>query len=206
MTPEGVLAVARQPRDPDSIRRAAHQILSEPQFRTPAESPIDRARHWVGHEVSRALDSALSGHLGLIGAAVLVGVVVLIVWLVVRAVRGHQAWTVRGPAVASVRRPPADWLAEAAACEARGDWRGSQRARYRALVAEFARRGLVEEIPGRTTGEYRSEVAVNVPAAAGAFGGATELFELAVYGHGDAGPAEASELRALAERALEEAR
>jgi hypothetical protein len=204
---ERVRAFARQPRDPDSIRRAAHAIVSEPQFRTPSESPIDRARHWVGREVSRALDRAISGHLGLVGGAVLVVLVALIVWLVVRAVRDARGTaTLRGPVVASVRRPAADWLAEAAACEARGDWRASLRARYRALVAELARRGLVDEIPGRTTGEYRSEVAANLPGAAGPFGGATELFELAVYGHGDAGPEEASELRTLAERVLEGAR
>jgi hypothetical protein len=207
VAPERVLAFARQARDPASIRGAAHAILSEPQFRTPGQSPIDRARHWVGREVSRAIDSALTGHLGLVGGAVLVLIVALIAWLVVRGIRDARgAGTVRGPAVAAIRRPPADWLAEAASCEARGEWRASLRARYRALVAELARRGLVDEIPGRTTGEYRAEVAANLPGAAGAFGGATELFELAVYGHGDAGPKESSELRTLAERVLEGAR
>ena len=203
MAAERVLAVG-QARDPDSIRRAAHAIVSQPQFRTPSPSLIDRARHWIGREVSRALDRALSGHLGVIGGIVLFAVVVLLAWLVVRTVRGSRhTGTMHGPSVALVRRLPAEWLAEAALCEARGDWRGSTRARYRALVAELARRGLVDEIPGRTTGEYRAEVAANVPTVAAPFGGATDLFELAVYGHGAGGPTDAAELSALVERVMQ---
>ncbi len=101
---------------------------------------------------------------------------------------------------------PADWLAEAAACEARGDWQAALRARYRALVAELARRGLVDEIPGRTTGEYRAEVAANLPLAAPEFSNATDLFELAVYGHAPTGPEDASRVRQLSDRVLEDAR
>ena len=207
MGPEVVVGVTRQARDPDSIRRAAHDILSQSQFRTAAPSPIERARHWIGSQVSKLLDRALSGHLGIVGAAVLVLIVVLVVWLVVRVVRGLYADTVvRGPAVTGIRRAPADWLAEAVACEARGDWLAALRARYRALVAELARRGLVDEIPGRTTGEYRAEVSANVPGAAGDFAGATDLFEWAVYGHSPAGPGDASRIQQLADRVLEGAR
>jgi hypothetical protein len=195
---------ASPPRDPDSVRRAAHAILAQPQFRTTPPSLIDRARHWLGQQVSKLLDQTLSGHLSLIGAAVLVLVVGLLVWLIVRLVRNLRADpAARGPAVASTRRPPADWLAEAAACEARGDWRGALRARYRALVAELSRRGLVDEIPGRTTGEYRAEVAANLPGAAAEFGTATDLFEGAVYGDRPAGPDETGEIRELAARVLE---
>ena len=52
-------------------------------------------------------------------------------------------------------RTAAQWRAEAAAHDAAGRWREALRCRYRALVAELAGRGLVEEIPGRTSGEYR---------------------------------------------------
>jgi hypothetical protein len=191
-------------RDPDSVRRAAHQILAQPQFRTTAPSLIDRARHWLGQQASKLLDETLSGHLSVIGAAVLVLIVGLLVWLIVRAIRSLRADpAARGPAVASTRRPPADWLAEAAACEAGGDWRGALRARYRALVAELSRRGLVDEIPGRTTGEYRAEVTANLPGAAAEFGTATDLFEGAVYGDRPAGPDETGEIRELAARVLE---
>jgi hypothetical protein len=194
-------------RDPDSIRRAAHDILAQPQFRTPSPSALERARHWVGQQLARALDDVLAGHLTLLGAIVLVAVVAALVALVVRAIRGpHGTGALHGPPVTYVRRPPADWLAEAAGCEASGDWRGALRARYRALVAELARRGLVDEIPGRTTGEYRAELTVSVPGSAATFSGATDLFELAVYGHADVGPGDAAELKSLANDVLAGAR
>ena len=204
MARELLAGPATPARDPDSIRRAAHDILAQPQFRTVGPSPIDRARHWLGQQVSKLLDATLSGHLSLIGAAVLVLIVGLLVWLVVRGIRNLRADpAVRGPAVVAARRPPADWLAEAAACEARGDWRAALRARYRALVAELSRRGLVEEIPGRTTGEYRAEVTTNLPGAAADFGGATDLFEAAVYGDRPTGPDETTRIRELAAHVLE---
>jgi hypothetical protein len=80
------------------------------------------------------------------------------------------------------------------------------RARYRALVAELAARGVVDEVPGRTTGEYRAEVIANLPGAAPEFGGATELFEATVYGDRSAGPSDTAELDALADRVLAGAR
>jgi len=109
-----------------------------------------------------------------------------------------------GPAeVAPPRlRPAVDWRADAAANEAAGHWRAALRCRYRALVADLAARGLVEEVPGRTAGEYRREVGVNAPAAAGDFDGATALFEAAWYGNRPTGPDEAQRFRALEGRVL----
>ena len=190
-------------RDSGSIRQAARDILARPEFRRPGESAIDRARHWLGHQVSRALDAALSGHLTLIGAVVLLGVVALLVWLVRYAVRTvHGDPKPRLALVGAHTRPAADWLAEAGACERRGDWRGSVRARYRALVAELARRGLVDEVAGRTTGEYRAEVARSLPTAVAEFNGATDLFERDVYGNLAAGPSDSARIRELADRVL----
>ncbi len=80
-------------------------------------------------------------------------------------------------------RPARDWLREAVEHERVGEWRDAVRCRYRALVAELAADGLIEEIPGRTTGEYRAFVASSVPTAAPPFAGASDLFERAWYGH-----------------------
>jgi len=186
-----------------AIRQAAHDILSQAQFRQPAENPIDRFRHWLGRQVGRALSAALTGHLGVIGGAVLLIVVALLVWLVVRTVRGtHGDPSVSGFVVTTSRRAAADWLADAARCEAAGDWRGALRCRYRALIAELSRRGLVDEVPGRTSGEYRQEVARSLPKVADAFGDATDLFELVVYGDSPAGPDASARARSLSDRVL----
>ncbi len=207
MWPEWLLAVAGQPRDPQSIRGAARTILAQPQFRTTGPSLLERARSWAGRQVDHALNAALSGHLGAVGVVVLLVVAAAVVVVVVRVTRASRhTGAVRGYRVDGAPRPPADWLAEATACEARGDWRGASRARYRALVAELASRGVVDEVPGRTTGEYRAEVTANLPTAAPEFAGATDIFEAIVYGDRAAGPTESAELDTLAHRVLAGAR
>jgi hypothetical protein len=201
--PEWFLAVAGQARDAQSTRNAAHDILSQPQFRTAGPSLLERARSWAGRQVDHALNAALAGHLGIVGAVVLLLIAAGVVLVVVRVVRASRhTGLVRGVRVDGGARPAADWLAEAAACEGRGDWRGALRARYRALLAELAVRGVVEEVPGRTTGEYRAEVGANLPTAAPEFSGATDMFEATMYGDRPAGPAETAALGALAHRVL----
>ncbi|GAC1313191.1 MAG: DUF4129 domain-containing protein [Acidimicrobiales bacterium] len=189
--------------DPDLARHVARQILARPEFQIAPESPIDRLRHWVLQQIARAVDAALSGRATVLGIILLVLVAVVAVLLVRRFSRSLQ----RDPGAVGVsltdpRRAPAEWLAEAAECEQRGDWRGSLRARYRALVAELAARHLVDEIPGRTTGEYRLLVGRALPDAADPFNGATDLFEAAVYGDRPAGPAENDAIAGLSGRVL----
>ena len=189
----------------EDARRAADRILSRPSFREPEPSLVERLRDWViegmGRLLARVLEGASGSPLGWIAVALVVTVLVV---LAVRFARG----IVRDPehdAVAPplARRAPSEWRAEASAHEARGDWRAALRCRYRALVADLAARGLVEEVPGRTAGEYRREVDVNVPAVAGDFAGATTLFESVWYGGADAGPGEAERFRSLEDRVLQ---
>ncbi len=195
------------PPDPASVRRVAHDIVSRPEFQPPPESPIDRLRRWVGSEIARAVDAALSGRVGLLGAVLLVAIAALVIYLMVRVFRGvYRDPIARGVVLDGTRRPSADWLAEALSCERQGDWRGALRARYRALVAELARRGLVEEVAGRTAGEYRRELRVALPRAAGDFDVATDLFEVAVYGDAPSGAPEAAQLRELSDSVLAGAR
>jgi hypothetical protein len=186
-----------------SIRSVARSILRQPQFRQPPESPLDRLRHWLAQRIGDALAAAFSGRVTVVGMIVLAGIVALIIWGVVRTSRrvGFDR-SFGGVVVGASSRPPGDWLREAAACEQRGDWRGALRARYRALVSELARKGLVADAAGRTTGEYRREVTASLPSGAAAFGGATDLFELAVYGDGPTGPEQSSHIQHLADRVL----
>ena len=100
------------------------------------------------------------------------------------------------------RRSARDWRAEAEALEGAGEWRPALRARYRSLVADLAARGLLDEVPGRTAGEYRVEVAAAVPRVASEFAGATELFERAWYGSRPTGADEAAHFRDLEQRVL----
>ena len=73
------------------------------------------------------------------------------------------------------------------------------RCRYRALVARLAAGGAVDEIPGRTAGEYRLELRRTRPDAAPAFTEATDLFERAWYGHADVTGGDDERFRSLAD-------
>ncbi|HLK42452.1 MAG TPA: DUF4129 domain-containing protein [Thermoleophilia bacterium] len=117
-----------------------------------------------------------------------------------RTVRSDPAR--RLPAVLVERRPARDWLADAVAFEQAGAWRNALRCRYRALIAELAGRGVIDEVPGTTAGEYRRAVSQEAPAVAPPFGQASELFERAWYGDEPGGADEAGKFRRLADEVL----
>ncbi len=197
--------------DPSRVRAATHQILSLPEFRPPRRSPLQAAWHWLATEAGRLLGHLFEGAGGvgpmlvsLVAIAVVVALVVALVVLTVRHRGGYRGGR-RSAAVLQGHGPsrsPADWRAEAAAHGAAGRWRDALRCRYRALVAELVGRGLVEEIAGRTSGEYRRDVNAVAPAAGPAFDGATDLFEQAWYGDRPAGPEDQDRFDELARRVL----
>src|SRR5205814_6156127 len=144
---------------------------------------------------------------GIVAWIMLAVILVLVALVALRIVREVSRDPASGVSVQAVRRrPAADWRAEAEAHERAGEWRQALRCRYRALVADLAGRGLLDEIPGRTAGEYRSELAVAVPAAGPPFAGATELFERAWYGGRSTGAGDADRFRHLEAEVLEAAR
>ncbi len=104
-----------------------------------------------------------------------------------------------------VGRSSRDWLVEAAEHEAAGRRRDAVRCRYRALLADLAAAGLVEEIAGRTSGEYLAAVESDVPAAAEAFADATRRFELAWYGATPVDATDADAFAAVARRVVRDA-
>jgi hypothetical protein len=107
------------------------------------------------------------------------------------------------PMIVDVSREPDEWRREAEAHRAAGRFRESVRCRYRALVGDLARRGMIDEIPGRTSGEERTQIAAVAPRVAADFSVAADLFDDAWYGHllvaeADVGRMEALEHRVLA--------
>jgi Domain of unknown function (DUF4129) len=194
-------------RDPERVREAVREVLARPEFRPPDRSLLQRAFDWLLEQAGRLLaELGASGAGGIIGLAVLVLALLGIGLLAARFSRGMTpSPEVRAAIPGAPRRPAADWRAEAEAHERAGAWRAAVRCRYRALVADLAARGLVEEVPGRTAGEYRRQVGRSLPDAAADFAGATELFELAWYGRAETGAPEASRVRELSGRVLQRA-
>ena len=188
-------------------QRRAEEILDRPEFRPEPRSLLQRLLDEIGELFDRIVSGVGRGNVVVAWTAVAVVAVLLglVLWRAVRALQVDPG-TRGGVAVDGRRRPAADWRSEAATHEAAGRWRDALRCTWRATVAELAARGLVEEVPGRTTGEYRRSVAQSVPSAAGPFARATSLFEDAWYAAVEVGPAETSEVRALGDRVLAEAR
>jgi hypothetical protein len=188
-------------RSVGAIRSAARDILARPEYQRPAKSLQQRAYEWLRDRVVHLFDVARPGTA--VGLVIVALAVIAVVVVVVRFSRNMQCDPDRGVAVLSdVGRPATDWRAAASRHEAAEEWREALRCRYRALVADLAQRGLVDEIPGRTSGEYRAAVAATRPSAAEDFGGATDLFERAWYGSVAAGPDENESFRELADRVL----
>ncbi len=188
---------------------AAQRVLSRPEFHRPGPSIIERVERWISEAISRVLD-AISGVAGggLIASVILIAAVVVVVVMLLRFGKGVQTDAPR-PAAARVRtgrgRTAEEWELEAAHHEAAGRWRDALRCRYRALVAELAGNGLLDDVPGKTTGEEREDIARAAPAAAPSFADATLLFDEVWYGDAVTGPEETRRIRELSDSVLEKA-
>jgi hypothetical protein len=204
------------PPDPRSAdvggaRDTAGQILARDEFKPPTESPIRRALNWLGEKLGKLLEKLFSAFGGggsgsllawAILALVVAGIVALIV---VRVRRGPVAKVVARHVVIDRSREPSDWRTEADEHARHGRFRDALRCRYRALVGDLARRGLLDEIPGRTTGEERGQLRTTAPVAAPEFTDATDLFDRAWYGDEPTGASEDDRFRSLADAVMAKA-
>jgi len=184
--------------DPAEVRETADRILARAEFGD-QRSLLQRAWDWVFEQLDQFVGTLLGGSGGdVFGWAVVIVLAAVAAFFAVRFTRGVRRDPASAPGVAgATRRPAEDWRADAEAQERAGDWRAALRCRYRALVADLAGAGLVEEVPGRTAGEYRRQVLTSVPDRAGDFAAATDLFEAAWYGNRPAGADEARQVAAL---------
>lgn len=191
----------------DEARRAMRSVLSRAEFEEPPVPLLERLRDalfdFLGRLLARLLEGATGSPVGwLVVALVVAAVVVLVVRFGRGMTRDPEREAVGAGAGAGRRRSAADWRADAERLERAGAWRSAMRCRYRALVADLATRGLLDEIPGRTAGEYRTELATNAPLVAGDFSDVTALFEAAWYGGLPAGADDADRFRSLEQRVL----
>lgn len=182
-------------QDADAVREEACRLVSSDQTACspPAQTPPRPTQQQSGSGLD--LVSAL---LWLVFIALLVGLVALLVhWLMSangpigrrrpsKAAADEDLDIVESDVVAIDRsREPVNWRSEADEHRRAGRYREALRCRYRALVGDLARKGLIDEIPGRTTGEERMQLRVVAPEAAPAFSAAANLFDGAWYGNVD---------------------
>ena len=191
--------VLAQLPDPDVARRTTQDVLSQPEYVPVTDGPsvLDRLLWAIAEQLGRLL-LRIDGDGGtgsVLAALALVAIILaLVLALVVFLRRFRRGAVTPSPLEGPVGRPAADWGAEADGHERAGRWREAMRCRYREAIGALAAAGLVDEIPGRTTGEYRRAVHYALPTAAEPFGDMTDRFDRAWYG-GDA--VDADELAAF---------
>lgn len=181
-------------QDPDSVRDAACKLVESTSVCEPP-SPPPTFDPPSGGGGSGAAGPALGGLLWVLLIAALVALVFVAVrFFIDRSSSGRSRDDVDddvdpdddallGTVIIDRSREPKGWRGEADEHRAAGRYRDSLRCRYRALVGDLARRGLLDEIPGRTTGEERRQLRVSAPNALPFFREAADLFDAAWYGH-----------------------
>ncbi|MGI8775868.1 MAG: DUF4129 domain-containing protein [Acidimicrobiales bacterium] len=189
---------------PDRARATADEVLARREYRVPTPTLVERAQRWVGDLVDRVVGAAIGGGgASWIAWSVLVVAMGVVTALVARFARGITPDPGRPSApAASPLRTATDWRLEAEAHERAGRWRPALRCRYRALVSELAAGGVVDEVPGRTAGEYRAAVGMAAPEVASDFAAVTEAFERAWYGSVPTSADDAAHVSSLADRVL----
>jgi hypothetical protein len=176
-------------QEPDDVRADACELLS-PQVA--CEPPDVKAQH---------PRTSSSGGLSAIAWLLLAAGVALLIGLAVRAIAGRvrdrevDDDAVRGDGEEIVpleevlidpHNSPGDWRARSQRHRTAGEYRDALRCEYRALVGDLARRKLLDEIPGRTTGEERAQLRRTTPVVNASFGAAADMFDIVWYGAADA--------------------
>ena len=178
-------------RSSASLRTTVSGILAQPQFH-PGPSLLQRLANWLhAHlhlpsvHLPSIYGSAWESYVVL--AVLFAGVVAALVTATRRGLFQRLRHPVASPGVVvtdeGVVLSPAAWRERADRLAAEGRFREALRCRYCALIAELARRGLLDEVPGRTSGDYERLVRSLLPEVAQQFASVTARFESCWYGH-----------------------
>ncbi len=178
-------------QNPDEVRDAACRLVATNTVCNPASPPITVAPH------PTSIPAGGVGFLGLLLWVLLIAVVAAAIWVAVRFFADRRRSdtdlgddvadpdddALVGTVIIDRSREPRGWREDAERHRAEGRFRDALRCRYRALVGDLARRGLLDEIPGRTTGEERRQLRVSSPNALPFFREAADIFDGAWYGN-----------------------
>jgi hypothetical protein len=198
-------ALSAKPPDPArmaaALRVALRGIRTEP-------SLFERVRHdvWafivsLWQRLTRAVDRVPLPH-GLL-VIVAAGVLAVVVAVLIRRL-GYLVPERRAAGDGPGRQATTDWDRLAREAMARGDLVEAVRARYGALLAALAGRGIVPDTPSLTAGECRRAVAGGLPGAYPVVAKATTIFESVMYGRAEA-TASGVDTLAAAERSVKAA-
>lgn len=163
--------------DPDDARDRACDVTSTGRICNPT-APEPREPSDIGDVPDPGAGAGFFGQLLVL--LLVVALVVAVAWLVMRWLDGSDGSTsddgdgepidvdesideAVDARIVDRETPPERWRRLAAAAREAGDHREAIRCQYRGLIGDLARSGYVDEIPGRTSGEERAQVAEIAP-------------------------------------------
>ena len=191
------------PPDGDTIDRAIQEVLARPLYAGARKSWLTRLGEDVRTWVLEQLAKLFEGGAGNVIAWTLVVAVALIAGLLAvrfaRTVRRGAATTPGSDVAIHIERTPAAWRTEAEAALRSGRLAEAVRCGYRAVVARLALSGAVDEVPGRTVGEYRDQVGQRRPDLVAPFVEASDVFERVWYAQRPASRDDVSEVLEVAD-------
>ncbi len=200
--------------DPAEVREAADRILGGDDFRDD-RNLLERFAEWLVDRIGDLFDglggagSGL-GVFGLVVQLLILALALTVLAFAIRALVRAQRSRLRldddaeVTVVLGVPGDPDALRREVEAAETSGAWKVALLARYRLVVATFVAAGVLADVAGRTTGEYRRELAEVRPDHSSTFGAATRAFEAAYYGDVEVGPGDVDDMRARAATLLGE--
>jgi hypothetical protein len=166
----------------DEARELASRELAHPSY--DADPPLlQRMVEWIIDRIQELISRTAGALDGAVGLAVLVVVLALVVAVVGLRVGPLARRSTRSdPLFPTGRRTAAEYRAAADAAADRGDWSAAVIERYRAVVAGFEERGLVDPRAGRTADEAATEAGAALPVLAADLTAASRLFDGVRYG------------------------
>lgn len=187
----------------DEARRWAEKKLSEPEYRDADLSPLEK----LGRAIDRFFDGLISSAAAidspwtlLVIAALIIGLVVLVIWRVRRGTSGGVDLAAFDPAQrAETINPQAFWDAAHAAASG-GDYTLAVQNGVRAIFAQFVTLSLIDMTAASTASELARAAASACPPATADAHAAGGLFDAVTFGEAQATAADWQDLLARAER------
>jgi Domain of unknown function (DUF4129) len=202
--------------DVDRVRQVFEEVLSQPAFRTRAESPLSAFLHAIGRpferffrSVGQAVGRLLArwlpgldpGQICLIGWVALVALIGLLLYVLIHRFGGRQD-APRPPArarAAPADRTPAGWMSWARERAMAGRLRDAASGLYQAVILSLEARGALRYGEWKTPGDYAIEVSGD-PGLRGPFRGFLAQFVAITFGPADPTPEALATLFDHAER------
>lgn len=184
--------------DAETAREWARDELSKPEYAAQGTSWFERFLEWV-QDLFNSVES-IGGNLGPLWTVVLVivaiAIVALVVWLILGPLRRSRRSRTQTGMLDDDARSSQQMRDAAEAAERAQDWDTAAMEWYRASVRRMEERGRLADSPGATAKEAARLLGVAAPALASDAAQSAHFFDVARYGSGGLGKAEATHARA----------